>query len=80
MDEGVLRTVPERLMRVETKIETIDDRLLHLTQKQEAMEAKIDELLDLKNQGKGAFWFVTALMSSGIAGVAVAFIEWIKGG
>lgn len=73
----------ERIAVLETKVETLaqkfDDHVTETRAENKALEAKLDSLLTIKNQGVGAFWLASALMGSGIIGLVISFVQWIKG-
>lgn len=52
----------ERIAILETKWETLNATLT-------SVEEKLDQLLELKSKGIGAFWLVGLLFGSGILGV-----------
>jgi hypothetical protein len=52
----------ERIAILETKWENLNATLT-------SVEEKLDQLLELKSKGIGAFWLVGLLLSSGILGV-----------
>lgn len=47
----------ERIVRVEDKVSELDVKM-------ERIEAKLDQLLTLKNKGAGAFWLVSLIFTS----------------
>lgn len=69
-DEGY--DLYERLAKLEVKTEVLE------RQQQEAL-VKLDELLGLRQKGVGAFWVISAITGTGIIGVIMAFLDWIKG-
>lgn len=58
----------ERLAVVETKTERLP-----------IIEAKLDQLLELRNKGAGAFWLASSIIGTGIIGAVLTFITWLKG-
>lgn len=44
----------------------------------QSLGVKLDSLLEIKNKGVGAFWLASALMGSGIIGMIVAVVQWVK--
>jgi hypothetical protein len=44
-----------------------------------AMDAKLDELLGLKNKGMGAFWLASSLLGTSLIGAVSFFLSWMKG-
>jgi hypothetical protein len=65
-----IQHVGERMVRVE-------EQVIELREKADRMEAKLDELLALRNKGLGAFWLATSLMGTGIIGAVIAFLRYI---
>lgn len=47
----------ERVKAIEVKQESIEEKV-------NAMDGKLDELLELKNKGMGAFWLISILMGA----------------
>lgn len=64
------RTEAERLAVVET-------RLSALEKSNESIEAKLDELIAMRNKGIGAFWLASGLMGTGIVGAVTAMWNWL---
>ncbi len=52
----------ERLARLEERVRVLEE-------KADIINDKLDELLALRYKGAGAFWLMTALFGSGIAGL-----------
>lgn len=46
----------------------------------QSVNAKLDELIGIKNKGVGAFWLASSLIGTGIVGGVFAFLDWVKGG
>lgn len=44
-----------------------------------SIDAKLDELLALRNKGAGAFWLASALLGTGIVGSLGWFFDLFKG-
>jgi len=63
----------ERITAVEVKVED-------LVKKVETMDHKLDQLLDLKSKGMGAFWLASLILGTGIMGMFASLITWFKGG
>lgn len=63
----------ERITAVEVKVED-------LVKKVETMDHKLDQLLELKSKGMGAFWLASLILGTGIMGMFASFITWFKGG
>ena len=69
-DRGL--TQPERLILVEYQ-------LAELKLEQRQTNAKLDELLQLKAKGTGAFWLASTIIGTGIIGIIMMAVHWIKG-
>lgn len=63
----------ERITAVEVKVED-------LVKKVETMDHKLDQLLELKSKGMGAFWLASLILGTGVAGMFASFVTWFKGG
>lgn len=63
----------ERITAVEVKVED-------LVKKVETMDHKLDQLLELKSKGMGAFWLASLILGTGVLGGLASFISWFKGG
>jgi len=61
------------------RIRALEVQMTHLMEMMSKQNEKLDELLGLKNRGVGAFWLASALAGTGIIGVLVSVVEWIKG-
>ena len=61
------------------RLTTLEVQMLHLTDIVEKQNAKLDDLLGMKNKGVGAFWLASALAGTGIIGACVSLVEWLKG-
>jgi len=62
----------ERITAVEIKLEKV-------TESTAEIKDKLDELLQLKSKGVGAFWLASTLLGTGIVGVIFALFNWMKG-
>lgn len=62
----------ERLAVLETEVR-------QLTKLVNEMDAKIDQLVELRARGVGAFWVASAIFGTGIVGSAISLWHWIKG-
>lgn len=45
----------------------------------DSMDAKLDELLELRNKGAGIFLVVSGIIGTGVMGVVYAVIQWFRG-
>ena len=60
----------ERLAVLEAKVDAMERTI-------EGMDAKLDELLALRNRGVGAFWLASALTGTGIIGALSLAWKWL---
>jgi hypothetical protein len=76
-------TGEERIAVLETRFEELSKKFdAHETEtraENALLDHKLDSLLEIKNKGVGAFWLASALMGSGIIGLIVSFVQWMKG-
>ena len=61
----------ERLAVLEAKVDAMERTI-------EGMDAKLDELLALRNRGVGAFWLASALTGTGIIGGLSLLWKWLS--
>lgn len=61
----------ERIAVVEHKVEKLREEVQN-------MDAKLDQLLELKAKGMGAFWFASLIVGTGVAGLFTTFVAWLK--
>lgn len=69
---------PEEIKWVE-RIVTLENTVKDQTKKIDEMTDKLDELLELKSKGMGAFWLASAILGTGIVGVVLTLLRWSKG-
>lgn len=60
MAEQAIETA-ERIAVLELEVKNLKDKV-------DATNSKLDELLELKSKGMGAFWLLSILLGSGILG------------
>ncbi len=65
-------TQGERIAALETKIANIESKI-------NTIDKKLDDIIDLKNKGLGAFWLASAILGTGIVTFISHIYEWIKG-
>lgn len=65
-------TQAERITALETQVG-------FLVAEAEKTNAKLSELLALRNKGAGAFWLATTLFGTSLMGVGVMLMSWLKG-
>lgn len=61
------------------RITALEVQVSHLLVEQQDMNRKLDELLGLRNKGVGAFWLVSALAGTGIIGISMSILDWVRG-
>lgn len=73
----------ERIATLEVQIKNIEDQMEKIAAESERrhneMAGKLDELLDLKQKGTGAFWLASTLFGIGIVTFFTELFEWWKG-
>lgn len=65
----------ERTIETAERMAVLELEVKNLKAEVQSTNAKLDELLELKSKGMGAFWLLSILAGSGILGV----IAMIKG-
>ena len=70
-------TMPERMATVEAEVREVRKHQASFERKQDAMDAKLDDLLALRHKGIGAFWLASMLTGTGIIGGASLLWDWI---
>lgn len=63
----------------ERKIAVLEHRVQELTDASKAIDGKLDELLQLRSRGMGAFWLASSILGTGIVGAVFALIQMMKG-
>lgn len=66
-----MKTDAERLALLEYKDELRAAAL-------EEIKDKLDELLQLRSKGMGAFWLASSLIGTGIIGALFSLIDWLR--
>jgi hypothetical protein len=61
------------------RIAKLEERVHGLAKQQTEMNAKLDELLVLRNKGMGAFWLASIIVGTGLVGFVMQAIGWIRG-
>ena len=54
-------------------------KVKEVTETSKRIESKLDEILDLKSKGLGAFWLASTLLGTGIVGIIVALTGYFRG-
>lgn len=78
-----MSTIQERIAVLELKVQQLgDDFAKHAAETRAeaiALEAKLDDLLVLKNEGMGAFWLASTIFGTGIVGGIVMLFNYLRG-
>jgi hypothetical protein len=61
------------------KIATLETKIAHMESQLSDINSKLDELLDFKSKGQGAFWLGSAVFGTGLIAVLMPLINWFKG-
>lgn len=80
----------ERIARVEVEVQALKQSLeehkaetarnfLEVKAQFASQNVKLDELLALRNKGAGVLWLLGGVISTGIIGVIVELMNWMKG-
>lgn len=77
-----LQTQIERIAALEVQVSvlqySIDAGSREARARHESMEAKLNDLIQLKHKGMGAFWLASALAGTGILTLFWTAVEWFK--
>jgi len=60
------------------RLAVLEHRANNTDMKLTAIDNKLDQLLQLRSKGAGAFWLASALFGTGILGMLVTFVHWMK--
>jgi hypothetical protein len=75
-------TQGERITGMEVEVrelkKSFEDHKVHTANEFKELNTKLDELLALRNKGAGVFWLASSLIGTGIVGVIIQLITWIK--
>jgi hypothetical protein len=74
-----MTTTQERIAILEVEIRYLRASADVQEAKATKMDAKLDELLELKSMSRGALWIVGLLGSSGLLGIIYYVSSWMKG-
>lgn len=69
----------EREIEWAERIAVLELKVQQVTETNQTIMSKLDELLDLKSKGMGAFWLASALLGTGVVGALAAILDWLKG-
>ena len=61
------------------RIAVVEHQVSKLVHDVKSMDEKLDQLLELKAKGMGAFWFASLIVGTGVAGMFSTFLAWFKG-
>ena len=61
------------------RIAVVEHQVSKLVHDVKSMDEKLDQLLELKAKGMGAFWFASLIVGTGVAGMFSPFLAWFKG-
>lgn len=61
------------------RVRTIEVKQEELASSIASMDAKLDELLALKNKGMGAFWLASILIGAAFTGIVTFVTSWFHG-
>lgn len=64
------------------RLAVLEHRVNELDSKIDAIDKKLDELLQLRSKGMGAFWLASILVGTGLFGFFTTMMSWMssKGG
>lgn len=68
-----MKSDAERIAILETKFDQMEEHISDIS-------AKLDQLLELKSKGLGAFWLVSLIFGSGVLGVIMMVANYFKPG
>lgn len=69
----------QRIAVLEVKVENLIAEQKEMVSVQTSIDTKLSELLELKSKGLGAFWLASTLMGTGLLGLVVALVNWMRG-
>jgi hypothetical protein len=72
-------TQAERLARVEEQVNALNKKVDSHDEKFREINGKLDELLELRNKGVGAFWLMSSLIGTGIIGFIAKVTNFFGG-
>jgi len=61
------------------RIAVVEHQVSKLVEDVKNMDHKLDQLLELKAKGMGAFWFASLIVGTGVAGMFTTFVSWFRG-
>lgn len=75
----VAGTQAERITALEIQMGHMLEESHKTNIKLDHTNTKLDELLNLRSKGVGAFWLASALTGTGIIGFSLQLLDWLKG-
>lgn len=61
------------------RLAVLEHRVNSFDMKITAIDNKLDELLQLRSKGMGAFWLASSLFGTSILGLIITMVNWMKG-
>jgi hypothetical protein len=61
------------------RLAVLEHRVNNFDMKITAIDNKLDELLQLRSKGMGAFWLASSLFGTSILGLIITMVNWMKG-
>lgn len=61
------------------RLAVLEHRVDNLDRKLGSIDGKLDELLQLRSKGVGAFWLASALLGTSILGTIITMVNWFRG-
>lgn len=68
----------ERIATLEEQVKNLARKVNHLETTISSMDSKLDALLALRYKGIGAFWLASTLIGTGIVGLGLQLLNWIR--
>ncbi|UQS94838.1 hypothetical protein Pam1_18 [Pseudanabaena phage Pam1] len=78
-ERPTLASLSTRVAVIETRNEAKDRADAEMAATVKAIDAKLTELVALKNKGTGAAWLLGIIWASGIIGGMTTLWHWLKG-
>ncbi len=61
------------------RLAVLEHRVNELDAKLESIDNKLDELLQLRSKGMGAFWLASILVGTSFVGFVTMMFSWMRG-
>ena len=78
-EEANIQTGLERIAVVEERINHVIDTLEKMADAHQKTQEALDDILELKHKGMGAFWVAASLFGSGLISLVYMAVDWVKG-